>query len=290
MNIDNQKDSALYNTLIKLKSGMTFCLMNLGNRGDGLIHMGGRQILRDLDITFKEIYYPQSAAGDVLLIYGCGAFGRNWDHMSDFTLHYLDKFSAFIILPSTFDLASKKVRRFVDGLDNRYVVFCRDRVSYESIRNARPEFRALHLNHDLAFYAPLTPWQKRKAQGTVGIFRDDIERCHYRPTFDIEGQDICQGREFESEIMLNYLSQYSEIHTDRCHAAISGARLGKRVFLYPGNYFKNKAVFEYSLSSYSNVTFADYETPMWKRAYITLYSKIQTRLAREKARLSKWQK
>ncbi len=287
MNIDDQKDSALYNILTGLKSGMAFCLMNPGNRGDGLIHMGGRQILRDLGIGFKEIYYPQSAEGDVLLIYGCGAFGRNFNQMSDFILQYLDKFSAFIIMPSTFDLVSKKVRRFVDCFDNRFVVFCRDSVSYDSIRNARPEFRALHLNHDLAFYAPLTPWQKRKAQGTVGIFRDDVERCLYRPSLDLEGRDICQGRECEPEIMLDYVSQYSEIHTDRCHVAITGARLGKRVFLYPGNYFKNKAIFEYSLSSYPNVTFVEYETPMWKRAYISLYAKIQTRLAREKTRFNK---
>lgn len=46
---------------------------------------------------------------------------------------------------------------------------------------------------------------------------------------------------------LTYIDRYEEVRTNRLHACIGAALLGKRVRLHANSYFKNEAVFEYSL-------------------------------------------
>ena len=47
--------------------------------------------------------------------------------------------------------------------------------------------------------------------------------------------------------MFNYLSKFKIINTNRLHVAIAGSLLGKRVNLYQNNYYKIKAVYDYSI-------------------------------------------
>jgi exopolysaccharide biosynthesis predicted pyruvyltransferase EpsI len=46
---------------------------------------------------------------------------------------------------------------------------------------------------------------------------------------------------------LRLAASYDKIHTDRLHFAIAGLMVGADVTLYPNNYHKNRAVWEYSL-------------------------------------------
>ena len=58
--------------------------------------------------------------------------------------------------------------------------------------------------------------------------------------------------------LMRFLSMYDEINTNRLHVCIAGAILGKRVNLYANNYYKNRAVYEYSLKDrYPNVHWVD---------------------------------
>lgn len=60
--------------------------------------------------------------------------------------------------------------------------------------------------------------------------------------------------EYSASKFLKFLNKYAEIRTNRLHVSIGGALLGKKVYLYPNNYFKNKAVYEYSLKDkYPNI-------------------------------------
>ncbi len=53
---------------------------------------------------------------------------------------------------------------------------------------------------------------------------------------------------------LTEIDAYAEVHTNRLHIAIGAACLGKNVKLYANNYFKIKAIYEYSiLSKFDNV-------------------------------------
>ena len=54
--------------------------------------------------------------------------------------------------------------------------------------------------------------------------------------------------------LLNYMNQYQEIRTNRLHLAIGGALLGKTVKFYGNNYYKCRAIYQYSMKNkFSNV-------------------------------------
>jgi exopolysaccharide biosynthesis predicted pyruvyltransferase EpsI len=59
--------------------------------------------------------------------------------------------------------------------------------------------------------------------------------------------------------LINSLKQYEEINTDRLHLAISATLLGKKVNLFPNSYYKNKAVFDYSLKKFPSISFKEYD-------------------------------
>ena len=65
------------------------------------------------------------------------------------------------------------------------------------------------------------------------------------------------GREFNTLIefmaplgFFDYIAGNSVIHTDRLHIAIGSCLLGKEVHMYPGRYFKNRAIFDASITGY----------------------------------------
>jgi len=47
--------------------------------------------------------------------------------------------------------------------------------------------------------------------------------------------------------LLRYLDLFDEVRTNRLHVAIGAALLGKRVKFHPNSYFKNRAVYEFSM-------------------------------------------
>ena len=59
------------------------------------------------------------------------------------------------------------------------------------------------------------------------------------------------------EELIGALQKYEQVNTDRLHIAIAATLLGKKVKLFPNSYYKNRAVFEYSLKRFSNVSFVE---------------------------------
>jgi len=57
--------------------------------------------------------------------------------------------------------------------------------------------------------------------------------------------------------LIDVLQKYEQINTDRLHIAIGATLLGKQVRLFPNSYYKNRAVFDYSLKEFSNVSFVE---------------------------------
>lgn len=61
-----------------------------------------------------------------------------------------------------------------------------------------------------------------------------------------------------SSLLINLLNQCTLVNTDRLHVAITAGILGKKVNLYPGNYYKIKEIYNYSMrKKYPNVTLHD---------------------------------
>ena len=55
--------------------------------------------------------------------------------------------------------------------------------------------------------------------------------------------------------MIEIISNYHTVITDRAHIMILAAKLGKNTHVLPSNYFKIKGIYEYSLKDYPNVHF-----------------------------------
>ncbi len=248
----------LLHTLRALAGKRIVALFNRGNRGDGVIHLGGRTLLGALGlrwVEFHETVAPSEIDGDVLLVFGGGAFCHGTHTLPPLVERYAKQVEQVVILPASFDLDSAAVVKFVRSWSARYTVFCRERRSFEAVRAAHSAAGGIHLAHDLAFWADLRRWADRPHQGTVGIFRRDREAVFDSRPLDLPGRDISQGPDSEAEGLLDYVSRFSVIHTDRTHAAITAAMMGREVRLYRNAYFKNAAIFEHSLAQLQNVTF-----------------------------------
>lgn len=252
-------NGALARLLTEYRS-RTFCvLLNSGNRGDGVTHMGGRQFLANLGITAREVREKDDLSrleGDVLLIHGAGAMSRGSRSLKRLMNAVAPRFSAVVLLPTTFQVEDPHVQAFAESWDNRYHVFCRELVSFGDLQKARVMPKSLLLGHDLAFHADLGPWLARVGEGSAGIFRRDEHAAYGRlpKNFD-HCVDAASGNDREPERLLDFIAQFSEIHTDRSHAAIVAARLRRKVVLYRNRDFKNQAVYDHSLAGMPHVRF-----------------------------------
>ena len=250
-------NSELVALLKSLRGRRVVALMNKGNRGDGFIHEGGRHLFTQAGLSWQEIWDSgASVSGDALLVFGNGAFCRQWDSMAVKTEALAGAFERIVILPSSFDLTAASVRRFVMSMDCRFTLFCRECRSYDALRKVRPDLAAnLFLGSDLAFHFDLTPWKSLPAAGKIAIFREDHESACGRLPRGLPAIDASRGPPGEFALLLETVARHSEIMTDRCHAAIAGALMGRKVLFYAGAYFKNRAIFEHSLQGFPNVGF-----------------------------------
>jgi hypothetical protein len=264
-------NGALAKLLAELRGKDVVALLNRGNRGDGLIHLGGRQLLARLDLPCREYHETDEVGavrGDVLLVYGAGAMSRGTHTLPRLVSDLARRFRQVIILPASFDLSEPQVRAFARSWDQRYIVFCRELVSFDALRRDGATPKSILLGHDLAFHADLTEWAARPAKGRAGLFRRDIEAAFGRlpANFDVV-DDASRGSDREPQLLLDFVARFAEIHTDRCHGAISGAMMGRRVVLYRNSYFKNRAVYDHSLAGMPNVRFVE-RTPFSFRQFL----------------------
>lgn len=251
-------------------------LLNRGNRGDGVIHMGGRQLFSQLGLHWNEIHEDDEnladAKGDVLLVFGCGGLARSYQSLAQQAQRIAGNFKQIVLLPASFDLRSAPVLAYARSWDHRYTIFCREMVSYDALSKesgVRP--KQILLGHDLAFHADLSSWANRSHKGVIGIIRRDKEATNDAFPTDIPIDDASNGSETEPAGLLDCVAAHSIIYTDRCHAAITGAMMGRRVFFYRNNYFKNRAIYEHSLANFPNVSFTSASGSSLKRMALTWY-------------------
>jgi len=236
-----------------------FVLLNSGNRGDGLIHMGGRALLEKCGVSYQEIEFGREVSGQTLLVYGCGGFCVPYHHNVQRTRFYTQRFDKIYILPSSFDLSCDEVRRFIAELPKKIIVYCRERYSFEQVRQFAPYKENIFLDHDLAFYVNYSQY-KRPGTGTLIAFRRDSESIvplNIKRKLSFlklrRNKDVSKGPATEGESLLSLVAKYREIFTDRAHVAIAAAMLGKETYLFPNSYHKVKGIYEYSLSGFRNV-------------------------------------
>lgn len=86
--------------------------------------------------------------------------------------------------------------------------------------------------------------------------RTDVERTdHDVPPVNVDASRIFEHGVFPPSrarkatvFLLAYLSHFERIFTNRLHLGILGALLGKEVRFYPNSYYKNRAVYRFSMA------------------------------------------
>jgi len=241
--------------LIALRGESLVVLLNKGNRGDDVVHEGGLRLLRALRLMHRTIRFPENASGSHLLVFGCGAFTRYFNHMVAYVDHYRRSFDRVTTLPSSFEATAQPVKRFLRSLEtDRFVVFCRERTSYELLRKLRPDLERVKLAPDLAFCFDAQRWRRLgEGDGTLMVARSDEESAGALRADARLACDPSAGSDLEPGHLLDAIAPYRRVHTDRLHAAVCATLLGKEVVLYEGAYHKNRAVFDFTLSRFPNV-------------------------------------
>ena len=111
-----------------------------------------------------------------------------------------------------------------------------------------------------------SPWKIRRNKhlmtarygaqaGILHAFRTDVEKTTIplpRDNLDLANEfshgtkspHACHTGSFH---LLRYLDTFEEVHSNRLHVSIGAALLGKRVKFWPNSYWKNQAVYEFSM-------------------------------------------
>lgn len=224
-----------------------------GNFGDAVIHQGTKQIIKKSKINTKIIKHNDRPENEILIVDGGGNLVDYYSDVSNFIIKNGDFYSKIIILPHT--IFGEKALYAMRLVEKKLTVFCRERISLDFVaQNIKSE---LYLWHDNAFEVNLVDYSNDiKKKSKLKAFRTDVESTLKRKPFF--NRDLSQEGNINSDIaeFVNTIANYKSIHTDRLHIAITGALLGFQVMLYPNSYYKNKAIYEYSLIKFKNVKFA----------------------------------
>lgn len=222
-----------------------------GNYGDSLIWHGTMLLLARLQITIQNVDLHSGISNEVLLIDGGGNFVDYYSDVSDFLTAKHPLYKEIVLLPHTIN--GEKQIELLRSLSPLTTIFCREMES-ESFVRANADQCEIYIWHDCAFYNDLSG-HLIKGTGILNAFRKDRESL--RAALPEDNEDISYNGYATKPLtdFLEKINRYLIINTDRLHVAIAGTLLGKEVNLYPNDYYKNKAVYDYSLYKYSNVKF-----------------------------------
>ncbi|MBT1443317.1 polysaccharide pyruvyl transferase family protein [Shewanella sp. JM162201] len=216
-------------------------------------------------------------ADKVVVLGGGGAFTANYSHSATLIRALHGAVRRLILLPCTVEGHES----LLSQLGCNVSIFCRERVSFEHVQQHchGPEV-ALH--PDMAFSLQL-PWLLGQPIGAVGLkkrlrlyfgkramtmliqrrgtaslnaFRLDVESC--ARAIPPDNRDLsqlfslgCQTRAqnlASAWSLLEQVARFEHINTNRLHVAVAAFLLGKRLDFYANSYFKNRAVYEYSMA------------------------------------------
>ena len=223
-----------------------------GNYGDSLIWHGTKVLLNSLNISEHYVEISSPKYNDVLFIDGGGNFVDYYSDVRNFLIKKPSLYGEIIILPHT--IFGEKQIEILNNISSKLTVFCREKVSAEFVASNLTHGN-VYLWHDCAFYNkfPAIP----SGEGALNAFRSDKESV--LGTLPESNDDISYNGYAQKPLdkLVSTLGRYAQINTDRLHVAICATLLGKRVKLFPNSYYKNKAVFDYSLKRFPNINFVD---------------------------------
>lgn len=242
-----------FKNIIKIyRTSDIYFLTGSGNIGDALIYEGTRNLLRSLNIAYREvsIFDANNHSGELALICGGGAWCKTYNEVMPEKLSVVEKrFKNVIVLPSSYDVSVNVVNKSLS--ESKALFMAREKESYSQIKR----MCSAKLMCDHAFYFDYSPYIK-KGDGVLNAFRTDNERI--TTSFPADNLDISSCLSSLPE-WLNMISSFEIINTDRAHVMIAGAMMGKKVYYKSGNYHKVPEIAKFSLSGFPVHSLVDFE-------------------------------
>ncbi len=223
-----------------------------GNYGDSLIWHGTKRLVSALNISERYVDISSPKYNDVLFIDGGGNFVDYYSDVRDFLIKKPALYSEIVILPHT--IFGEKQIEILNNIPSNLIVFCREKVSAKFLEDGLTHGE-VYLWHDCAFYNKFP--QVPSGEGVFNTFRLDKESI--LNTWPESNNDISYNGYATKppDRLIGVLKKYAQVNTDRLHIAIGATLMGKKVRLFPNSYYKNKAVFDYSLKRFPNIDFIE---------------------------------
>ena len=184
-----------------------------------------------------------------------------------------------IILPSSF----YKCDRLIDILDERFVLFCREKNSFNYLKKQNTRAKII-LDHDMAFRMSPNILKEQLFLSNYDLnilkeIQNKLNKINKAPKFlrqDDEsiyhsGTDLdlsrCMGLSEKSsekhilswgKLMLCIVDTFDTIITDRLHVGVAGLLMGKNIFWLDNSYKKVSGIYQQTLKNHPNILFTNH--------------------------------
>ena len=236
-------------------------ITNTGNMGDMLIASATLQFFDDNKLKYKMF---NGEPADTIVYGGGGIWTRTYEFDWSKILPIFAAAKRVIILPSSFHDCTG----LIDAMDERFVIFCRERKSYDYMTANNPRDAKIFLDHDMAFritkkiFKGKRPIKIRDFPPITKFMRCDCEQAgQYESDFDLSiatfGDKLScrEWIDFSAKLMLYTVGYVDTVITDRLHVGIAAALMGRNVYLLDNTYGKLSGVYNQTMSGNPNVHF-----------------------------------
>ncbi|MFX1521778.1 MAG: polysaccharide pyruvyl transferase family protein, partial [Promethearchaeota archaeon] len=217
-------------------------------------------------------YKIQATPNDVILIHGGGNMNDIWHGIWLLKSVLQHTNNVLIVGPQTYWFNEISFPDLFTKTKQDIYLFCREKFSYQLLNSLRlPRNVQVLLSNDTSFYLSKEDFNVCEGYHDLICLRTDKESALFQkkeeiarffesltlatmPEKKIFVKDLSLVKDFRDFIHLIETSK--KVYTDRLHVAIVAAILGKETVLYTNSYYKNRGVYDYSLSNYPNVKFA----------------------------------
>lgn len=214
-------------------------------------------------IKNKKIFAP---ANHVFLIHGGGNvndhYGKGLRILKNVIHNNPDR--VVIVAPQTYWFRITNFKSLFSSTKQEIHLFCRERYSYNLLRSLNlPKNVKVYLSEDTAFYLSKSDFHPYIDNYSLLCLREDIESLpsiRKKLSFKNLKDNLIEldvSRYCDYVLYIKIIEGAKKVYTDRLHVAILSAILGKDTIFLPNSYYKNKGVYEYSLSQYENVRFLE---------------------------------
>lgn len=241
--------------LLKYNDQEIVYVPNPGNAGDSIIAYGTIQLLNELGLNWKMGNINTTYMNKIIFYGGGGNFVELYGSCRIFISKNCNN-NKIILLPHTINSNTDLLK----NLDNNVIIICREKISYAHVHGIVKHKENVYLSKDMAFYIKnIDKYKNITGSGTCNCFRTDNEKTmitipndNVDLSFTLLKVGCTSNMEMIENVSLSifeYLSKYDTVNTNRLHMCIAGCLLNKKVNFYPNSYYKNKAVYDYSIKT-----------------------------------------